>query len=110
VSLWRTKRAWIETGGILQPTTAFGASRPFRRIPAIVSFLSPQPALSLGGVSRSSCPQADTHDHPHERLGWVVSGSSEDAGLAVLTALFDHPVRAGEDRGRDINAERLPGL
>ena len=45
-----------------------------------------------------------------EWLRRVVGGSSVDAGLAALTALFDHPVRAGEDRGRDINAERLPGL
>ena len=35
-----------------------GASRPLRRIPAIVSFLNPQPALSLVGGNRSSCPQA----------------------------------------------------
>jgi hypothetical protein len=53
--------------------TAFGASRPLRRIPAIVSFLNPQPALSLVGGNRSSCPEADTHDHPHERRGRVVS-------------------------------------
>jgi ParB-like chromosome segregation protein Spo0J len=32
----------------VQRTTASGASRPLRRIPAIVSFLNPQPALSLG--------------------------------------------------------------
>ena len=38
---------------------AFGASRPLRRIPAIVSFLNPQPALSLVGGNRSSCPEAD---------------------------------------------------
>jgi hypothetical protein len=35
-----------------------GASRPLRRIPAIVSFLNPQPALSLVGRNRSSCPIA----------------------------------------------------
>jgi hypothetical protein len=35
---------------------AYGAFRPFRRIPAIVSFLNPQPALSLGDGNRSSCP------------------------------------------------------
>ena len=33
-------------------------SRPLRRIPAIVSFLNPQPALSLVGGNRSSCPIA----------------------------------------------------
>src|SRR5205807_9757646 len=46
---------------------AYGASRPLRRTPAIVCFLNPQPALSLVGGNRSSCPEADTHDHPHER-------------------------------------------
>jgi hypothetical protein len=39
--------------------TGIGASRPLlRRIPAIVSFLNPQPALSLVGGNRSSCPTA----------------------------------------------------
>jgi DNA-binding Lrp family transcriptional regulator len=37
-------------------TSGFGASRPLRRIPAIVSFLNPQPAFSLAGGNRSSCP------------------------------------------------------
>ena len=41
---------------------AFGASRPLRRIPAIVSFLNPQPALTLVGGNRSSCPKADVAD------------------------------------------------
>ena len=36
--------------------SGIGASRPLRRIPAIVSFLNPQPALSLVGGNRSSCP------------------------------------------------------
>src|SRR5438132_2689649 len=36
-----------------------GASRPLRRFPAIVSFLNPQPALSLIGGNRSSCPNTD---------------------------------------------------
>ena len=37
----------VERGGWTRSTatTAFGASRPLRRIPAIVSFLNPQPAL-----------------------------------------------------------------
>ena len=43
---------------------ALGASRPLRRIPAIVSFLNPQPALSLVGGNRSSCPIPDLHA-PH---------------------------------------------
>ena len=32
---------------------------PLRRIPAIVSFLNPKPALSLGVGNRASCPIAD---------------------------------------------------
>ena len=36
---------------------AYGASRPLRRIPAIVSFLNPQPALSFVDGNRSSCPK-----------------------------------------------------
>ena len=27
--LWRTKRAWIETGGVLRRTTAYGAQGPY---------------------------------------------------------------------------------
>src|SRR6476660_2299064 len=34
----------------------YGAARPLRRIPAIVSFLNPQRALSLGRGNASSCP------------------------------------------------------
>ena len=37
-------------------TSSYGASRPLRRIPAIVSFLNPKPALSLGVGNRASCP------------------------------------------------------
>ena len=40
-------------------TVWIGASRPLRRIPTIVSFLNPQPALSLVGGNRSSCPLTD---------------------------------------------------
>ena len=43
----------------LRVPEAYGASRPLRRIPAIVSFLNPQPALSLVGGNRSSCPKPD---------------------------------------------------
>ena len=38
--------------------TAVRASRPLLRIPVIVSFLNPQPAFSLVGGNRSSCPFA----------------------------------------------------
>ena len=45
--------------GFLPRRAAYGASRRLRRSPAIVSFLNPQPALSLVGGNRSSCPEAD---------------------------------------------------
>src|SRR5262249_5216074 len=59
-------------------TTVNSASRPLRRIPAIVSFLNPQPALSLCAESGSSCPKAASqvlrgnglachHGRPHGR-------------------------------------------
>jgi hypothetical protein len=38
--------------------SGIGASRQLRRIPAIVSFLNPQPAFNLAGGNRSSCPKA----------------------------------------------------
>jgi hypothetical protein len=52
---------WVDSSGsIVAPRAAgFGATAPLRRIPAIVSFLSPQRALNLIGGNRSSCPQAD---------------------------------------------------
>jgi hypothetical protein len=37
----------------IERMAGIGASRPLRRIPAIVSFLNPQPALRLGGGNRS---------------------------------------------------------
>src|SRR5438105_9316094 len=43
-------------------TAAYGAPRPLRRIPAIVSFLNPKPALSLGVGNRASCPTPAIHD------------------------------------------------
>ena len=59
-------------------TTAFGASRPLRRIPAIVSFLNSQPALSLGGGNRPSCPEGDVWSGPRiYRIKWVSGHSVE---------------------------------
>jgi hypothetical protein len=43
---------------VVRAMTGLGASRPLRRIPAIVCFLNQQPALSLVGGNRSSCPIA----------------------------------------------------
>ena len=50
----------VEPGGLVAVAgiAGIGASRPLRRIPAIVSFLNLQPALSLVGGNRSSCPLA----------------------------------------------------
>jgi len=38
----------------MQEASAYGAARSSQRIPAIVSFLNPQPALSLVGGNWSS--------------------------------------------------------
>jgi hypothetical protein len=73
----------VESGS----TTAFtlmsslGAPRRLQRIPAIVSFLNPKPALSLGVGNRASCPFPDPHDHPRERGGW--GGNRPFASLRV---------------------------
>ena|SRR6516162_9916277 len=63
---------WCGRGGIARcppiPIDAAGAmadprpkrntvARPLRRLPAMVSFLSRKPALSLDGRNRSSCPR-----------------------------------------------------
>lgn len=60
--------------------TVDGATRPLRR-PS--PFRNPHPALSLVGGNRSSCPEADTHDHPHERRDRVHSGYSRIARPAI---------------------------
>jgi len=48
---------------------AYGASRPLRRLPAMVSFLSRKPALSLDGRNRSSCPEAAARNGGRGELG-----------------------------------------
>jgi hypothetical protein len=67
---WRLRvepfRSCARAGG-----SGIGASRPLRRIPAIVSFLNPQPALSLVGGNRSSCPKCVIREHTVERQGRV---------------------------------------
>jgi len=50
LALGSTPTVWIVVGA----RSGIGASRPLRHIPAIVSFLNPQPALSLVGGNRSS--------------------------------------------------------
>ena len=56
-----------------------GASRSLRRIPAIVSFLGPQPTLSLVGGNRSSCPISDLRADGFERLSRVEPRRSQFA-------------------------------
>jgi len=56
---------------------AIGASRPLRRIPAIVFFLNPQPALGLVGGNRSSCPFSAIAKHQFRYpelhgIGWRI--------------------------------------
>jgi Beta-lactamase len=78
-----------------QRMAAVGASRPLRRIPAIVSFLNPQPALSLVGGNRSSCPTPAVRDTRRDRaslkattdtqfLIGSVTKSFTSTGLALL--------------------------
>ena len=43
--------------------SGIGASRPLRPLPAMVSFLSRKPALSLDGRNRSSCPKTALAGH-----------------------------------------------
>ena len=50
---------------------AYGASRPLRRLPAMVSFLSRKPALSLDGRNRSSCPTPAVRNTRRDRLNRV---------------------------------------
>ena len=52
------------------------ASRPLPCAPAKVFLLNPQPALSLGGRNRSSCPTSAIRDTRRDRLSWVESGHS----------------------------------
>jgi hypothetical protein len=47
-------------------TAAAGASRSLRGVPAIVSFLNPQLALSLADANRPSCPTADLRGKPKQ--------------------------------------------
>jgi hypothetical protein len=76
--------------------TADGASRPLRRIPAIVSFLNPQPALSLVGGNRSSCPFAAVHRRQSSGLACVafetfaLSGDQAPGPFAT-TVKLGHP-------------------
>ena len=64
-------RSWVASRDSMAiPRTAgIGASRPLRRIPAIVSFLNPQPALSFR--NGSSYPFPAIAPRPDQRRAWV---------------------------------------
>jgi len=49
---------WVDLSRpiVFARTAGIGASRPLRSVPTIVSFLNPQPTLSLGSGNWSSCP------------------------------------------------------
>jgi len=72
----RQLRVGLASSTAFRGTPAIGASRPLRRIPAIVSFLNPQPALSLISGNHSSCPAADLCPSPSPDRGRQVSGHS----------------------------------
>jgi hypothetical protein len=86
VSRSRMSVVGVEHGGsIMAPRTAgIGASRPLRRIPAIVSFLNPQPALSLGGENRSSCPKGDLRLASGRKSEGLRLGPGAILGLAIM--------------------------
>jgi hypothetical protein len=67
----RPASIWMTVGSNLpvlrlREKAGIDASRPLR--PAIVSFLNPEPALSLVGENRSSCPVADVRLRRRARL------------------------------------------
>lgn len=67
---------WVDSGGSIRVprTAAIGASRPLRRIPAIVSFLNQQLAVSLVIGNRSSCPIPAVCNTHRNRLSGVGTG------------------------------------
>jgi len=67
---------------LVGPTAGFGAFRLLPSVPAKVGLLNPKPALDLGDGGCSLCPEADTHDHPHERRGRVMGWTPPD-GICV---------------------------
>jgi len=84
--------------------TAIGASRPLRRIPAIVSFLNPQPALSLVGGNRSSCPNTDirkefvSRENTGNFIDSELSGASTRAKKAINSMPYE-PIPYASEQG-----------
>ena len=69
---------------LLERMTVVGASRPLRRIPAIVSFLNPQPAVSLVGGNRSSCPFCDLRASARPAGGFLAEGMPSSGQAALF--------------------------
>ena len=75
---------------------ALGASRPLRRLPAMASFLSRKPALSLNGRNRSSCPL---------RRRWPEPGDlSDQAGKQSLDGASNFLSKTGPANELDLTS------
>src|ERR1700741_3369259 len=87
--------------------TGIGASRPLRRIPAIVSFLNPQPALSLVGGNGSSyrfaVTRCDQRRRPMKHLCDIRSTPTSGASEAPTRCLSR--VLCAEDERRNDRME-----
>lgn len=67
-----TRVTRFPTAIALPPFTGTGAKDP----------LPPYAVIQLRILNGSSCPEADTHDHPHERRGRVDCGPSRSVWLS----------------------------
>ena len=81
--------------------TAFGASCPSRRVPAIVSFLNPEPTLSLGGGNWSSCPTPAVRNPCRDRLNRAQSGHSSVVHISA------HGYKMAYDEDKERFEEKL---
>jgi ribosomal protein S18 acetylase RimI-like enzyme len=102
---------------------AFGASRPLRPVPAIASFLNPQPTLSLGGGNWSSCseaviPRRQSPSWREERKSRIVAGTRKERVLTEVTIRLAGPtdftdlrraVVELQEHERRLSSTRLPG-
>ena len=95
-----------------------GASRPLWRIPAIVSFLNPKPALSLGRGNWSSCPIADARlatsecllvgVKPSDQAGASFSDADPKRSSAMLPRNPSKPLCRGTGRPRPAPTSGAP--
>jgi hypothetical protein len=85
--------------------SGIGASRPLPCVPAMVSFLIQQRALSVCDGNWSSCPGADLCPGPKDRSGQRVSGHSIGRRVSSIHSArrdnSDATQRAGGTGGRD---------